>query len=332
MYQGGFIGNIQPLNYANTNPTDAPFCIGYGLKEYSTSIWIISYDTEESHTLKISAIPFIKKIVPQVYYANTVYGNPNIRSGSGLGSIMINAATSARGAYSFAEGVSTKSTGNFSHAEGVGTEAIGYGSHSEGAWTSALSDESHAEGLKTIAQGLESHAEGQNTIAVGIDSHSEGTFTRAMGRGSHTEGGGTYAHANAVYTHIAGVNNLPSSNTGKIVSLSAYDADGNIIPNYTVERTLGEFAEVVGNGDSDLERSNARTLDWNGNEVLSGKLTVGANPTGNMDVATKQYVDTAFSSSVTSPPEVFIGSTTPSGYTLYIDPEGMLERGEGVGF
>ena len=53
----------------------------------------------------------------------------------------------------------------------------------------------------------------------------------------------------------------------------------------------GNYVEIVGNGDWST-RSNARTLDWNGNEVLSGKLTVGTAPTNNMDVTTKQYVDT----------------------------------------
>jgi len=55
----------------------------------------------------------------------------------------------------------------------------------------------------------------------------------------------------------------------------------------------GTYVEIVGKGTSDDARSNARTLDWNGNEVLAGKLTVGANPTTNMDVATKKYVDNA---------------------------------------
>ena len=29
---------------------------------------------------------------------------------------------------------------------------------------------------------------------------------------------------------------------------------------------------------------------------------------------------------------IFIGSTTPNGYTLYIDPDNSLSRGEGVSF
>jgi hypothetical protein len=50
--------------------------------------------------------------------------------------------------------------------------------------------------------------------------------------------------------------------------------------------TRGNYVEIVGNGTSNA-RSNARTLDWNGNEVLAGKLTVGANPVNAMDVVTK---------------------------------------------
>ena len=36
--------------------------------------------------------------------------------------------------------------------------------------------------------------------------------------------------------------------------------------------------------------------------------------------------------SVQTAPEIFVGSTTPSGYTVYIDPEGMVENARGVSF
>lgn len=62
-------------------------------------------------------------------------------------------------------------------------------------------------------------------------------------------------------------------------------------------------AFIIGNGTIDISgdpsvqeniswtRSNALTVDWDGNQTLAGKLTVGAQPTTNMDVTTKQYVD-----------------------------------------
>lgn len=61
------------------------------------------------------------------------------------------------------------------------------------------------------------------------------------------------------------------------------------------EKDKGTYIEIVGNGnkndDETISRSNARTLDWNGNEVLSGKLTVGVGPNAAKDVTTKEYVD-----------------------------------------
>ena len=45
----------------------------------------------------------------------------------------------------------------------------------------------------------------------------------------------------------------------------------------------GDYAEIVGNGSSQNSRSNARTLDWSGNETLAGTLYVN----GSDEVATK---------------------------------------------
>ena len=39
----------------------------------------------------------------------------------------------------------------------------------------------------------------------------------------------------------------------------------------------GNFVEIVGNGTSDNDRSNARTLDWDGNETLAGDLVYNGN-------------------------------------------------------
>lgn len=52
-----------------------------------------------------------------------------------------------------------------------------------------------------------------------------------------------------------------------------------------------QYIEIVGNGLDAEHPRNARTLDIAGNEVLAGRLTVGAEPEGDHDVATKKYVD-----------------------------------------
>lgn len=214
------------------------------------------------------------------------------------------AGTTASGGYSHVEGGGSQATAYYAHAEGGGTTASGANSHAEGAGTTASRTNSHAEGGGTTASGDQSHAEGGSTTASGTNSHAEGGWTTASGEASHAGGNGTVANHRSQYTF--GEYNIAdsSSETGSL---------------------RGNYIEIVGNGTY-YARSNARTLDWSGNEVLAGKLTVGAAPTNNMDVATKQYVDNSIVQ------EIFVGSTTPSGYTIYIDPDGSLSYAQGVNF
>ena len=173
------------------------------------------------------------------------------------------------GQYAVAEGGSTRASGAYSHAEGAGTTASGYSAHAEGAGTTARGNYSHAEGTGTTASGFNSHAEGGGAQASGDYSHAEGAGTTASGSNSHAEGGSTIANHYA--QHVFGEWNIADSSS-----------------NAATER--GNYVEIVGNGTSST-RSNARTLDWSGNEVLAGKLTIGANPTAAMDVVTKQYME-----------------------------------------
>jgi len=116
------------------------------------------------------------------------------------------------------------------------------------------------ENSATSADGDNAHAEGNHTIANASHSHAEGQYTSTDGRSQHVAG-----EYNAYNSTSAGTNR-------------------------------GTYVEIIGNGTSDNNRSNARTLDWNGNEVLAGKLIIGAQPSGEMDVTTKKYVDDAISS------------------------------------
>ena len=61
------------------------------------------------------------------------------------------------------------------------------------------------------------------------------------------------------------------------------------------------MADIVGNGTDAKHRSNAYTLDWSGNGIYAGKLTVGSGPINDMDVATKQYVDGKIRSGTATP-------------------------------
>jgi hypothetical protein len=153
--------------------------------------------------------------------------------------------------------------GHASHAEGIKTATgsreeagIGYGAHAEGFGTTAVRDGAHSEGVSTTASGYASHAEGEASHAEGEASHAEGEATHAAGRSQHTQG------------------------------------EYNIIdPDYDVNNPYvrGRYAHIVGNGTNDNNRSNAHTLDWEGNAEYQGDVKAmacgGANPISLVELA-----------------------------------------------
>ena len=149
-------------------------------------------------------------------------------------------------------------TGSFSLNRKEGTE-IGYKSFAEGHNTTASAQAAHAECSDTTASGNYSHAEGCVTTASGAGSHAEGGNTTASGDYSHAEGHGTIASGEN--SHVQG--------------------------KYNIEDTGNKHAHIVGNG-STVARSNAHTLDWDGNAWFSGDVYVGSNSGVNKDEGSKK--------------------------------------------
>ena len=186
-------------------------------------------------------------------------------------------------------------SGIASHAEGNNSHAEGYSSHAEGAYSHAAGDYSHAEGAGTAAHGDASHAEGSNTTARGHFSHAEGQMTYANAECSHTEGYGTMAnggraHAEGLFTRADG-NDAHAEGCNTIASGEHQHAQGI----YNIEDTENKYAHIVGNGTGYDNRSNAHTIDWEGNAWFAGNVYVGG--TGQDDpeakiLATEEYVDT----------------------------------------
>lgn len=144
---------------------------------------------------------------------------------------------------STAEGLQTQSLGLYCHAEGYATTA---------GTTASNSAYAHSEGQNTTASGNASHSEGSYTTSSGGSSHAEGSNTVASGRYSHSEG--WYTTANHRSQHVFGEYNTADN--------SSAEGFGR-----------GNYVEIVGNGASESSRSNARTLDWSGNEWIAGALT-----------------------------------------------------------
>lgn len=150
--------------------------------------------------------------------------------------------------YTFGRRLSGSTIGNWSVAEGGYTTASGYMSHAEGINTTASGVGAHAEGSNgagspygPIASGEGSHAEGNQTKATAQSAHSEGTLSEANGKASHAQNNSTIANGNAQTT------------LGK----------------YNIADTTS--AVIIGNGTGHSARSNALTVDWNGNvNIASG--------------------------------------------------------------
>lgn len=127
-------------------------------------------------------------------------------------------------------------------ASGFYSAAFGYGNTASGRHAFV------AGGQANQAIGNFSHVEGYMNEAHQNAAHAEGEHTKALGYFSHSEGRGTIANATAQHTQ------------GR----------------YNIKDTENKYAHIVGNGKSDTERSNAHTVDWNGNAWFAGDVFAGS--------------------------------------------------------
>lgn len=121
---------------------------------------------------------------------------------------------------------------------------------------------SHAEGNGTTSKGEAAHAEGAYSHAEGYAAHAEGEGCNAKGRAAHAEGQSGYAYGD--YSHAEG-NLTEAFGDCQHVQGKCNEIDSE-----------GKYAHIVGNGSSGAERSNAHTLDWDGNAWFAGGIELTA--------------------------------------------------------
>ena len=257
-------------------------------------------------------------------FGNLSHAEGDAARASGTGAHAEGYKTVAGGNYSHAEGKQTSITNGTAHAEGISTQADGNGAHAEGLETIARSGahsegykseasgaNSHAEGHETTASGAGAHAEGDSTVASGSDSHAEGASTTASNMASHAEGGnttasGTGAHAegngttaSGICSHAEGAASVASGTNSHAEGESTianhrnqhvFGSSNVADPSSAVADDPGTYVEIVGNGGSTAHpgRSNARTLDWDGNEALAGSLTLGMGTADEVTITAAQ--------------------------------------------
>ena len=161
-------------------------------------------------------------------------------------------------------GTRTGDIGEYSTAFGDFTDASGKSSFANGYSVEASGNYSHAYGKFSTANAPYSVVIGESCEATANFAQAYGYFNSATGQYSHAEGCGVISAGDTQHTQ------------GK----------------YNIEDTDDKYAHIVGNGESDDARSNAHTLDWDGNAWYAGKILVGGSGQDDgEEVATKQYVD-----------------------------------------
>ena len=199
----------------------------------------------------------------------------------------------------------------------------------------ACGDKAFACGSNTLAYKNGAHAEGEGSIiylddnktqinvnastgAFGWYSHTEGRKTTARGDSAHAEGRDTVAKANQ--THAEGY--------GTIASSTSQHVQGK----YNIEDASNTYADIVGNGYSTtsngvttITRSNAYTLDWNGNSYHAGNVYANYNWTTKTGkkLATEEYVNNAIDGStgglpVDAPDGAFLRFRTGFGWVAEV--------------
>ena len=147
---------------------------------------------------------------------------------------------------------------------------------------------------------------GDGSVAEGIDVNAQGDGAQAYGKGTIARGD---------YSQVFGMYNIPDSyeslpewqpNTHYYVGdkvkrgivmpplparwwmciCKEENEDSSYTPSKWEQHSDGfmRFAEIVGNGVSDNDRSNARRLDWDGNEELAGDLTINKGKANEVSV------------------------------------------------
>ena len=258
------------------------------------------------------SVPAGVQISDEDYWALVVAGDKSAdkmdkTNPTGTGSFSMNRREDTVVGYcSHAEGMDTAASGYSSHAEGLRTTASEYSSHAEGAGTTASGNNSHAEGVDTTASGYCSHAEGYETTASGSYSHAEGYRTTASGHYSHAEGADTTVSGER--SHAEGDGTTASGDFSHVQG------------KYNIEDTSNKYADIIGNGTFG-KRSNAATVDWNGNAWFAGDVYTGSTSGTNKDdgskkLATEEYVDNSIAAGGT---DISLGLTSAAvGQTIKV--------------
>lgn len=249
------------------------------LKKTAANTWALDTTTYISAASAVgSANQMLISSSTSVYWGNMIVGKGDVDNSLIMcptvtnaeknqattgSSVALGSRSIASGMGSFAMGVKIASQTSGNQAMGSGSVAMGGSSIASGSYSLAIGQAPQATGgvsvalnSKTIASGSRAFATGEQTIASGPASSSFGCFTEASGR--HSMAIGTY--------------NIVDDYSG--TEYAAIHGEGT-----------KKYIFTIGNGTS-ATRSNAMTVDWDGNTAIAGSLMVGSSSYGDTLPAT----------------------------------------------
>lgn len=130
-------------------------------------------------------------------------------------------------------------------------------------------------GNGSVAGGFNSQATGATSLALGNQTEATGYASQAFG--NSTKATAQHAMAYGCMTEAIGQASKASGYCTKAQGCSQeVSGEYNIIDNTATQASKrGKYLQIVGNGTSDTARSNAHTLDWEGNAWFAGKIYAG---------------------------------------------------------
>lgn len=121
---------------------------------------------------------------------------------------------------------------------------------------------------------------GNHSVTLGYGCTASGTCSVSLG--NYTEASGTSSFAHGHNSMASGSYSFAEGFVTKASSESQH-----VQGRYNIEDTENVYAHIVGNGTGEMERSNAHTLDWDGNAWYAGDIKAD----GNMILSSNQYGD-----------------------------------------
>lgn len=238
------------------NYDDVPFLICTNVND-DEAVWILTASSG-TYTVKVEHIVFDQTIISD----HLVYGQDE--------SYPINKYDSESGYASYNIGIN-----RFTRTVKRGNIAVGYGNTVGGNISLAIGTQNNASGALSYCFGSGNEATGQMSVAIGQQNHATGTYSIAVGDANTASGiashsDGYKATASGSYSGSHGRETIANHS-----EQHAYGAFNEADDSAAAATARGNYVEIVGNGTDADHRSNARTLDWSGNESLAGSITLG---------------------------------------------------------